>query len=189
MGSSNSRWHPHSHSRHGNAQHSIMQLSPSFSSGECQSGEGDGEAEGDASDGDSDSFFARNSEEVVRPRVIIPNSMHNVFRHNDRGHEHQGCLQDEDDVDVDGGWGAYGAPPSHHMDSHSRRGKDVYGEDEDEEDEEDDDDGSAGSGVERPIEVRRRRRQLAWADHDLEDDDDEDEDEEDDGPPPPPTPP
>jgi hypothetical protein len=156
-----------------------MQLSPSFSSGECLSGkgdgEGDGEGEGDASDGDSDSFFARNSEEIVRPRVVIPNSMHSVFRHDDR--EHQGCL-DEDD-----GWGTFGARPSHRMDSHSRRGKDVYGEDEDEEE----DDGSAGSGGERPIEVRRR--QLAWADHDLEDDDDEDEedeDEEDDGPPPTP---
>jgi len=169
-----------------------MQLSPSFSSGECQSGkgdgEGDGEGEGDASDGDSDSFFARNSDEIVRPRVIIPNSMHSVFRHNDRDHEHQGCLQDED-RDVDNGWGAYGARPSHRMDSHSRRGKEVYGEDEDEEEDgdDDDDDGSAGSGGERPIEVRRR--QLAWADHDLEDDDDEDEedeDEEDDGPPPTP---
>jgi hypothetical protein len=164
-----------------------MQLSPSFSSGECQSGkgdgEGDGEGEGDASDGDSDSFFARNSEEIVRPRVIIPNSMHDVFRPNDRGHEHQSCLQDEDDRDVDNGWGAYGARPSRRIDSHSRRGKDVYGEDEDEE-EDDDDDGSAGSGGERPIEVRRR--QLAWAVHDLEDDDDEEEEEDD---VPPPTPP
>ena len=160
-----------------------MQLSPSFSSGEGDV-EGDGEGEGDASDGDSDSFFARNSEEIVRPRVVIPNSIHSVFRHNDHG---QGCLQDEDDGGVDDGWGGYGAQPSHSMDSHSRRGKDVYGEDEDEEedDEDEDDDGSAGSGVERPIEVRRR--QLAWADHDLEDDDDEeDEDEEDDGPPPTP---
>jgi hypothetical protein len=197
MGSSSSRWHPHpyphphphSHPRHGNtnAPHSIMQLSPSFSSGECQSGkgdgEGDGEGEGDASDGDSDSFFARNSEEIVRPRVIIPNSMHDVFRPNDRGHEHQSCLQDEDDRDVDNGWGAYGARPSRRIDSHSRRGKDVYGEDEDEE-EDDDDDGSAGSGGERPIEVRRR--QLAWAVHDLEDDDDEEEEEDD---VPPPTPP
>ena len=170
-----------------------MQLSPSFSSGECQSAkgdvEGDGEGEGDASDGDSDSFFARNSEEIVRPRVIIPDAMHNVFRHNDHGHEHQSCLQDEDDGDVDHGWGAYEARPSHRMDPHSRRGKDVYGEEEDEEEDEDDeddddDDGSAGSGGERPIEVRRR--QLAWADHDLEDDDDEDEDEEDYGPPPTP---
>lgn len=197
-GSSSSRWLPHSHSRHGNsnAPHSIMQLSPSFSSGECQSGEGDGE-EGDASDADSDSFFARNSEEVVRPRVIIPNPMHSVFRHNDRDHEHQSFLQDEDDGDVDDSWGAYRARPSHRMDSHSmdshsQRGKDFYGEDEDEEegDEDDDeDDGSAGSGVERPIEVHRRKRQLAWADHDLEDDnddDDDDEDEEDDGPPPTP---
>jgi hypothetical protein len=159
-----------------------MQLSSSFSSGECQSGKGDGEAEGDASDGDSDSFFARNSEEIVRPRVIIPNSMHSVFRNNDRGHEHQGYLQDEDDGDVDNSWGAYGARPSHRIDSH---GKDVYGEDEDEEEDEEDDDGSVGSGVERPIEVRRR--QLAWADHDLEDDEDEeDEDEEDDRPPPTP---
>jgi hypothetical protein len=199
---SSSRWHPHpyphphSHSHHtnANAPHSIMQLSPSFSSGECQSGkgdgEGDGEVEGDASDGDSDSFFARNSEEVVRPRVVIPNSIHDVFRPNDRGHEHQGYLQDEDDGDVDNDWGSYGARPSHRMGSHSRRGKDVYGEDGDEEedDDDDDDDGSAGSGGERPIEVRRRR-QLAWADHDLEDDDDEDEedeDEEDDGPPPTP---
>ena len=167
-----------------------MQLPPSFSLGECQSGkEGDGEGEGDASDGDSDSFFARNSEEIVRPRVIIPNSMHSVFLDNDRGTEHQGYLQDEDDGDVDNGWGAYGTPPSHHMDSHPRRGKDVYGEDEeeDDEDEDEDDDGSVVSGVERPIEVRRR--QLAWADHDLEDDEDEDEedeDEEDDGPPPTP---
>lgn len=166
-----------------------MQLSPSFSSGECQSGKGDGEGdvegEGDASDGDSDSFFARNSEEIVRPRVIIPNSMHDVFRPNDRDPEHQGCLEGEDDGDVDDGWGAYGARPSHHMDSHSQRGKDVYGEDEEEEDDEDDDDdGSLGSGGERPIEVRRR--QLAWAVHDLEDDDDEDEDEEDDVPPPTP---
>ena len=160
-----------------------MQLSPSFSSGECQSGEGDEEGEGDASDVDSesDSFFARNSEEIVRPHVIIP-SMHSVFQHNDRDHEHQGSLQDEDDGDVDNGWGGYDARPSHHMDSHSRRGEDVYGEDEDEEDD-DDDDGSAGSGVERPIEVRRR--QLAWADHDLEGGDDEDE-EEDAGPPPTP---
>ena len=199
LGSSSSRWHPHSyphphlhsHPRHdtANAPHSIMQLSPSFSSGECQSGKGDGEGdvegEGDASDGDSDSFFARNSEEIVRPRVIIPNSMHDVFRPNDRDPEHQGCLEGEDDGDVDDGWGAYGARPSHHMDSHSQRGKDVYGEDEEEEDDEDDDDdGSLGSGGERPIEVRRR--QLAWAVHDLEDDDDEDEDEEDDVPPPTP---
>lgn len=187
-GGSSNRWHPHSHSRHAdaNAPHSIMQLSPSFSSGECQSGEGDGEGEGDASDGDSDSFFARNSEEVVRPRVVIPNSMHGVFRQSDHNHEHAGCLQDEDDGDVDNNWGTYGPRPSHRMDSHSRRGKDVYGEDEGEEedDEDDDDDGSAGSAGERPIEVRRR--QLAWADHDLEDDDDEDEDEEDDGPPPTP---
>ncbi|KAF8501787.1 kinase-like domain-containing protein [Russula emetica] len=187
--SSSSRWHPHSHSRHANANapHSIMQLSPSFGSGECQSDkgdvEGDGEGEGDPSDGDSDSFFARNSEEIVRPRVIIPNSIHDVFRHNDRGHEHQSYLQDEDDGDVDNGWGTYGARPSHRMDSH---GKAVCGEEEEDDDDEDDD-GSAGSGGERPIEVRRR--QLAWADHDLEDDDDEDEedeDEEDDRPPPTP---
>jgi len=173
-----------------------MQLSSSFSSGECQSGKGDGECDGegeaDASDGDSDSFFARNSEEVVRPRVIIPNSMHDVFRQNDRGSDHQSYLQDEDDGDVGNEWGAYGARPSHPhgMDSQSRRGKDVCGvdvedeEEDEEEEEDDDDDGSGGSGGERPIEVRRR--QLAWADHDLEDDDDDDDDEEDDGPPPTP---
>ena len=65
-----------------------MQLSPSFSSG-------------DGSDGDSDSFFARNSEEIARPRVVIPDSIHNVSCHNDRGDEHQGCQQDEDDGDLD----------------------------------------------------------------------------------------
>ena len=164
-----------------------MQLSSSFGSEECQpgkgEGEGDEEGEGDPSDGDSDSFFARNSEEIVRPRVVIPTTMpavHSVFPHNTHDHDYQHCQQDEDGGDVDDGWAGYGARPSHRMGS--RRGKDVYGEDEEEEDEEEDDDD--GSGGEQPIEVRRRH--LAWADHDLDDDDDEDEDEDEDAPPPTP---
>ena len=161
-----SRWH---------APRSIMQLSSSLSSEEGGSGagegegacEGEGEADDNASDGDSDSFFARNSEEVARPCVVMNATAHGAF-HSD--HSYGGV--DDDDWEYGGS-----APHSAGAD----RGKDVYGvgeddEDDEEEDDEDEDGGSVGG---QPIEVRRR--QLSWAVHD----DNEDEDDEDDDEPPP----
>ena len=127
---------------------------------------GEGEGEDIASDGDSDSFFARNSEEVTRPRVVMPNATADGIFHGDRS-----CADDDDDD----GW-EYGGRAPHGAGAH--RGKDVYGEDEGE-DEDDDDDGGSGG---RPIEVRRR--QLSWAVHDDDDDKYDDEDEDDDEPAP-----
>jgi hypothetical protein len=161
----------HASSTH--APHSIMQLSSSLSSeeGGLHAGEGEGEGDDHISDGDSDSFFARNSEEVARPRVVMPNATaHGVF-HGDRS-----C----GDVDVieDDNWGC-GRHAAHGADAH--RGKGVYrddDEDDDDEDDEDDEDDD-GSGGGQQIEVRRRQ-QLSWAVHDVDDDVDEDEDEDDD---------
>jgi len=127
---------------------------------------GEGQGDDNASDGDSDSFFARNSEEVARPRVVMPNATADGIFHGDRS-----CADEGD------GWG-YGGRAPHGAGEH--RGKDVYGEDDEEDDDEDDDD-DGGSGGGRPIEVRRR--QLSWAVHD-DDDKYDDEDEDDDEPPP-----
>ena len=155
-----SRWH---------APRSIMQLSSSLSSEEGGSGagagEGEVEGEGDdnASDADSDSFFARNSEEVARPRVVMPNATaHGAF--------HGDCSYGGDDD-----WG-YGGSAPHSASADGE--KEVYGAGEDDEDDDDDDDEDGGSG-EQQIEVRRR--QLTWA---VQDVDDDEEDEDDDEPPP-----
>jgi hypothetical protein len=160
-----------------------MYVPSSFSSEEPGSGEGDD----NASDGDSDSFFARNSEEVARPRVVVPNTTppHGVFQR-DGSCGVGDAFGEEDDEDEDG-WGVgYGARSPHH--AGAPRGKDVYGDDDDGDD--DDDEGGEGGGG--PIEVRRRRQQLSWAVHNVGDeDDDEYEEEEDgheDGPPPLPPP-
>jgi hypothetical protein len=171
-----SRWHPSPP----NAARSLMGLSSSYSSEE-QGGVGNGnggEIDGhhhvdnddhdddddddddDGSDGDSDSFFARNSEEVARPRVVGPDAPRAVFHH----HLHQHHHEDGDDDDDD-----WGAPERR---TGAGRGKSVYGEDDD------DDDASDGDSGGPPIEVRRRRP--SWTVHD---------DDGDDGPPPPPSPP
>ena len=158
MGAS-SRWH---------APRSLMQLSSSLSSEEGGSGAGVGVGEGDddnASDADSDSFFARNSEEVARPRVIMPNATAHGAFHGDCSY---GGVGDDD-------W-EYGGSAPHS--ASADRGKEVFEAGEDEEDDEDDDDEDGGSG-EQQIEVRRR--QLSWAVHDVDDDE---EDEDDDEPPP-----
>lgn len=151
-----SRWH---------APRSLMQLSSSLSSEEGGSGVGEGlgecEGEGDdnASDADSDSFFARNSEEVARPRVVMPNATAHGAFHGDHSY---GDVDDDDWV--------YGGSAPHS--AGADRGKEVYGAGEDDEDEDDEDGGSCG---EQQIEVRRR--QLSWAVHDVDgDDDDEEED-------------
>ena len=154
-----SRWH---------APRSLMQLSSSLSSEEGGSGAGEGEGEGEGddngSDGDSDSFFARNSEEVARPRVVMPNATAHGAFHGDRSYHGV----DDDDWECAGN--------AQHS-AGADRGKEVYGVGEDEDDDEEDEDGGSGGG--QPIEVRRR--QLSWAVHDV----DEDEDDEDDDEPPP----
>jgi hypothetical protein len=168
-----SRWH----SSPPNAAHSLMGVPSSYSSEE-RGGVGNGNGveidshhhvdndhdddDDDGSDGDSDSFFARNSEEAQRPRVVGPDSPRAIFHHHHHHHHHH------EDGDDDGDWGA----PERR--TGTGRGKSVYGED-------DDDDASDGGSGGPPIEVRRRRP--SWVVHD------DYEDNDDDGPPPPPSPP
>ena len=160
-----SRWYSPPH-----APRSLMQLSSSYSSEVLGSGEGVGNGVGegdddddDASDGDSDSFFARNSEEAPRPRVVGPDVPRAVFRHHGN---------DDDDWE-------YGAPE---RSAGAGRGKVVYGVEE--EDDDDDDDASDGDSDGAPIEVRRRRPSWTVHDDDGDDGDDDDDDDDDGGPPP-----
>jgi hypothetical protein len=170
-----SRWHTSS-----NMPRSLMQLSSSLSSEEGGLGTGEGEGDDNASDADSDSFFARNSEEVARPRVVMPNATaHGVF------HGERSCGGVDAIGDEDGNWG-FGGHSAHGAGAH--RGKGVYGEEDEDEDEDDgdeDDEDDDGSGGGQPIEVRRRG-QLSWAVHDVDDvDEDEDDEDEDYYEPPP----
>jgi hypothetical protein len=162
------------------APRSLMQLSSSYSSEALRSGDGVGNGDGegdddddDGSDGDSDSFFARNSEEAARPRVVGLDAPRAVFQHDGSYGVEDRRREGDDDWD-------YGAQERR---AGPGRGESVYGDEEEEE--EDDDDASDEDSGGPPIEVRRRRP--SWAVHDdVGDHGDNDDDGDDDGLPPPP---